>query len=260
MKRNLSLLAIILLFTACKTQEQIRREQQINTMSVQMSQNQQLAATTTVQIQNMEERLQKFEGVIDESIHSRDKKQQELEEKIKSLEELVALQTEEIKKANEQYVKVEQRLSTQDQFIQEILKTLKDQAKAAKKKKVVKKRSAYDEAMFNYKKGRYKTARTQLEALFNSKNVKGSKRARVIHNLGMISFMDKRHEDSLTYFSKLFTEFPKSTYNANGLIYLAKTFKIIGQADQAKEALNQMMNAFPKHKRVKIAKDMLKKL
>ena len=63
----------------------------------------------------------------------------------------------------------------------------------------------------------------------------------------------------MTYFSKLFTEYPKSIYNPNGLIHLAKTFKAQGDVEQAKETLNLMLENYPTHHRVKIAKNLLAK-
>ena len=112
--------------------------------------------------------------------------------------------------------------------------------------------------MANYKTRKYKLAKPQLEALLAGK-LSSRAKPRVIHNLGMIAYRQKRYDDASTYFSKLFTEHPSSIYNPNGLIHLAKTFKAQGDLDQAKETLNLMLTKYPKHHRVKIAKGLLEK-
>lgn len=254
MKKILSLSILVLLATSCKTQEQIKREQLINSMSVQMSQGQKLTADVTVKLQNIEERMQEFQGVLEESGHSKNEMTSKLDERIKSLEEIIKTLTDQ---SNEQKLKmssIEARLADQDKFIKEILGTLK--SASAPKKKL----NEYDEAMATYGKGRYSTAKPLLEALLTSNKYKSSKRARILHNLGMVSYITKNNEDAMTYFSKLYTEHSSSSYNANGLIHLARTFERMGQKDQAKQTLQEMIAKFPKHKRVKTAKEMLSKL
>lgn len=261
MKKLIPLTLLALTITSCKTQEQIQRDQQINTMSVQMTQNQQLAADVTVKIQTLEEKVQSFQGVLEENTHSRNLKVEEQEKRIKLLEDLTQSLNEQLKDSNKQLTLVENRLKDQDKFIKEILGTLKSQsAKPAKKAKKVKKRSTYEEAMYLYGRGKYKEARVLLEKLETYKKISPKAKARVLHNLGMISFIQKRDQDALTYFSRLFTEYPKSVYNANGLIHMAKTFDRLGQKEQAKQTLNEMISRFPKHRRVKIAQDLLKKI
>ena len=58
--------------------------------------------------------------------------------------------------------------------------------------------------MYDYKKGRYSAAKGKLESLLSGKKVSGTKRARTIHNLGMIAYIQKDNNAALTYFSKAF--------------------------------------------------------
>ncbi|OIQ19910.1 MAG: hypothetical protein BM556_05330 [Bacteriovorax sp. MedPE-SWde] len=256
MKRTLPLIALLLIITSCKTQEQIKREQLVDSISVQMVQNQRLSADSTVKLQEIEEKVNKFQGVLEESAYSKNENAVKLEERIKALEDLTQSLNTQLQDSTNKVTAVEKRLSAQDKFIKEILKNLKA---PKKKRKKAKKLGPYATAMNNYGKGRYKTARPQLQALLEKK-LTSSKKARVLHNLGMVSFILKNDQDALTYFSKLFTEYPKSTYNANGLIHLAKTFKRLGQVEQAKQTLDTMLKQFPKHKRSKTAKKLLKKM
>jgi len=111
--------------------------------------------------------------------------------------------------------------------------------------------------MGDYKRGRYKSAKSKLADLYNNKLVSGSRKARVIHNLGMIAYMEKDNGAALTYFSTLFTEMPKSGYNKNGLLFLGKTFKRLGQTEEMKQTLNELITRWPKARQVSEAKKLL---
>ncbi len=200
-------------------------------------------------------------GQVEDTNHSTKeqltKEVQLLRDKVILLEEKDKSSTETLNMTQKRLTGIEDQLQKQDKYLKKVLATLTG---AGAVKKATKKRSAYDSAMYDYKKARYKSAKTKLEALSTNKKIKGSKRARVLHNLGMISFMNKDDNSASAYFGKLFTEFPKSSYNANGLLYLAKSFKRMGQKDQAKQILDELIKRFPKSKRVKEAKALLKKL
>ena len=253
MKKTIIITTLFLTFISCKTAEEIRREKLVDTMSVQMGESQKLNADSIVRLQELEERLNNIQGNIDTTSYEGQEKRKSLSERLQALEELQESLNLKIKEQDEKMTQINEQLKKQDKFIKEVLSSLKGKAKKKKKKL-----SAYEQAMADYKAKRYKTARPGLEALLKGK-LSTKAKARVIHNLGMISYKDKRYEDAMTYFSKLFTEYPKSIYNPNGLIHLAKTFKAQGDLDQAKETLNLMLSKFPKHHRVKIAKDLLAK-
>ncbi|MEE3079690.1 MAG: tetratricopeptide repeat protein [Bdellovibrionota bacterium] len=254
MKKTIILLTILSTITSCKTQEEIRREKLVDTISVQMNEHQKLNADHIVRIGELEERLNNIQGTIDTSNYEGENKRKTLSERLQALEELQESLNVKIKEQDEKMTKISAQLKKQDQFIDEILKTLKS-GKAQKKSKTL---SPYQQAMADYKAKKYKSARPALEDLLKGK-LSSKARARVIHNLGMISYREKRYEDAMTYFSKLFTEYPKSIYNPNGLIHLAKTFKAQGDVEQAKETLNLMLENYPTHHRVKIAKNLLAK-
>jgi TolA-binding protein len=263
MRREIKLLALssLVLFGSCKTQEEIQREQMVDNLSIQMVENQKLTASSKVRLQNIEERLGMLTGKVEDTNHST---KQQLTSEVQLLRDKVVL-LEERDKSNQSTMDITQKRLTgiedqlvkQDKYLKKLLATLTG-AKAIKKS--TKKMSAYDSAMYDYKKRKYKSAKRKLEALESNKKIKGKKRARVLHNLGMISFQNKDNNNSTVYLSKLFTEFPKSTYNANGLLYLAKTFKRMKQNEQSKQTLEELIRRFPKSKKVKEAKKLLAKL
>lgn len=229
----------------------------LDIMSVQVTQGQKLTADATVRLQNMEEKIQQLQGLVEESTHNKSEQSQTLEARLKAQEELIKTLTNNLNDQTSKLNLVETRLSEQDKFIKEILSTLKSQNQPVENKKKI---SPYELAMQEYSKGKYKEVKPQLETLLNDKSIKGAQKARVIHNLGMIAFIQNNSQDSMTYFAKLYSEYPASTYNANGLIHLAKTFIKLNQKDQAKQTLEEMIKKFPTHKKASTAKEMLKSL
>src|SRR5690606_23406007 len=117
------LIAIIIGFTACKTQEQIRREQMVDNLGVQMVQSQQLVADTTVKIQALEERLGGLTGKLDELDHN---SQSQLQTQVDTLNQRITLLEE---SNNTQQSKVEE----QSKYLQEVLGTLKNLSSAPAK-------------------------------------------------------------------------------------------------------------------------------
>lgn len=257
MNKLIASLILVSLFSSCKTQEQIKREQMVEIMSVQVTQGQKVTADATVKLQNLEEKIMMLQGQLEETGHTKDQNVSSLNERLKAQEELIKSLTQSLSEQTNSVAKMQDRLTAQDKLLSEILSTVKSATSAPAPSKEV---SAYDQAMGLYGKGKYKEAKPALESLLNDSKVKGLQKARVLHNLGMISFSQKNDQDTLTYLSKLFTDYPKSTYNANGLIHMAKVFIKLNQKDQAKVTLEEMLKNFPKHKSAKTAKDMLSKL
>ena len=237
------LFSFFLFFLSCKTQEQIKEGKLIKTISIQMTENQNLTAKSTVKMGEFEGNIQELRGLIEENNHLKNQEIQQLKNQLTLLEESRQSLNNEIKMIKDQ-------LKSQNMFIQEILNNFK------KKRRT----NLYSSAMSNYKKRHYKKAKIQLNKLQKSSKYKGRKRARILHNLGMISFIQKKNQDAITYFSKLFTEFPKSTYNINGLMQLSYTFIRLKQKNRAKQTLNEIIKRFPKSKKIKKVKKLLKSL
>lgn len=255
----IAIIPLLIFSTSCKTQEQIQRNQMVDQMSLQMVQNQKLVAESSLRVSSIQERFAQVNGKIEEAVHLSKEERKTLVSRVLLLEESNKTKTESIKLQDENLLILKKKVDEQEVFIQKVLKTLNSltKKKSSKKKK---KRSKFDQAMYDYSKGRYKKARPTLEKLVDNKRIKGKKKARIVHNLGLISYIQKRNNDAVVYFSQLITDFPSSGYNANGLIYLAKTFKRLKQKDQAKQTLELLISKFPKSKKVVQAKKMLKKL
>ncbi len=236
----------VLVLSGCKTQEEIKREQLVDNLGLQMVQSQKLVADTTVTIQNLEERIGSLNGKLDELDHN---SQIQLQTQVDNLNQRITL----LEESNKS---LQAKTEEQSKYLQEVLGTLKNMSGTGSKKKL----NDYDQAMEEYGKGRYSSAKPILVKLLEDKKVTGSRQARVIHNLGMISYMDKQYDKALVYFSRLFTEHEKSGYNKNGLLFLGRTFSKLDQKEQAKQTLSELISRFPKAKQVKTAQEMLEKL
>ncbi|TNF03107.1 MAG: tetratricopeptide repeat protein [Deltaproteobacteria bacterium] len=254
LKSLLLISSLFFILGACKTQEEIQREQMVDNMSLQMIEGQKGQAEMTVKYQALEEQVAMLRGELEQKGYNQEQKRQS---ELKGLEDRVNLIEESQKDVSEKMAAVQKQLEENKEFLNKVLKALgsKSAPKAAAKPK-----SPYWEAMDSYQAGKYKEAKDQLLALLNGNKVNGTQKARVLHNLGMIEYMDKKNDDALIYFSKLFTEFSSSGYNKNGLLFLGKTFNRMGRKEEAKQTLEELVKRFPKSKQVDEAKKLLQKL
>ena len=231
-----------LLLFSCKTQEQIRQEKLVQNLNSVVKGQSQLSAETTSRIGALEESIAKIRGLIEnqnyDTQNNFNQRLEELDQRIRLLEESQELTL--------------TRLKKQDRYLKELLSTLKG--------KPSKGPSTYQRAMINYKKKYYKSAKKYLLQLFENKKIKGKKRAQVIHHLGMVEYHAKNNKKSLFYFSKLYSSYPKSGFNKNGLLHLAKVFLRMNKKSEARSTLNQLIKQFPKSKSAAAGKEMLKKL
>lgn len=257
--RSLSLIIACsgLFLTSCKTQEEIQREQLVDQLSLQMVQGQKNSGENLIKLQEMEEQILKLKGELEEQNHLNNQKSGE---KLKAMEDRMTLIEESNKSLQESLDQTQAKLAENKQFLDKILRTLEGASKGKKSKTSKKKLSPYDQAMSLYRGRKYTKAKPKLLDLLNDKKIKGNKKARVYHNLGMIEYIKKKDEDALVYFSKLFTEYPKASYNANGLLYMAKAFNRLKRNEEYKQTLEELIKRYPKSKQIKEAKNLLKKL
>lgn len=250
--KTLGLIILSITLFSCKTQEQIKKEQMIDNMAVQMTQNQKLLADSLNKIQDFEENMGQLNGQLDEVGN---KNQTMLKLQVEELEKRLSFIEENAKNQQKEITSLQAKIKEQSDYIQSVLKALKDLKSPPKKKTRAssKKQSQYDRAISMYKKSYYTKSRPIFLELLKNKNIKGNKRARVLHNLGMIAVIKKENQNAMGYFGKLFTEFPKSNYNANGLYQLGKVLKKEKQIDSAKQTFTELTKRFPKSKYSKLA-------
>jgi TolA-binding protein len=252
------LLITILILVGCKTTEEIQRDKLVDSMSVQLVEQQKLVAESTLQMQGLEEKIGQMTGQFEETDHER---ATTVNEEITKIKEQVKVMQEGQQAQSTELGEIQNSLVEQKKYIESVLSTLSKIAnKKPRAKSTGKPKSPYNQAMFDYKKAKYKIALPQFETLLSSKKVKGNKEARVFHNMGMIYFMKKDYPSAVTYFSKLLSNHPKAPYNANGLLYLGKSFIGLKQKDQAQQTFETLIASYPKSKYVKSAKKELESI
>ncbi len=248
------LLLFIISLNSCKTQEEIAQGQMVETLNLQVSESQKITAEATVRMQQLEERMNNITGQVEESGHQQ---KTTVQNQIKELKDKLTVVEENNKSLNTEVASLKAEVADQKIYLDKVLSSLTKMT--ATKTKSSKKVSAYDKAMATYKKGKYKEAKNLLQDLLKKK-LSGSQRSRVLHNLGMCSFILKQDDQVLIYFSKLFTDFPKSGYNKNGLLFLGKSFQRMNKKEEAKQTFNELLTRFPKAKQSGEAKKLLAKI
>ncbi|MCK5072333.1 MAG: tetratricopeptide repeat protein [Bacteriovoracaceae bacterium] len=245
----LPVIMLVALFS-CKTSEQIQREQLIDNIAQQMVQLQKLSTDQELKMQEIEQRLSQLTGTVEEKSHKRELSR---EDNIKRLKEDVELLKEKHQNAIDQLKENQEELTAQKKYLDKVLQTL---GKISGVKKV----SSYDEAMKLYRKGRYKKARPKLQSLLKNKKIRGNKKARVYHNIGMSDYLLDKHKSAIVYFSKLITKYPKFKYNSNAMFFLGRSFEKLGQKDAAKQTLEELVRRYPRSKKAIEAKKLIPQL
>lgn len=263
MNKKIALSILPLLFLiSCKTQEQIQRERMMDDMSVQMVQRQKLAAEDQIKLDSLEQKILELNGRLEEQGHKSQTESEDalnkIQERLELLEENMTAYKVQVEEGKLKVSNLETKVEAQEKYVNKVIKTLN--SISGKKSKGAKKRSDYNQAIFWFNKNFLTKSKPLFLKLEKSKKIKGKKRARVLHALGIITFKKKQYNEAMVYLSQLFTEFPKSGYNANGLLHLAKTFKNLGETHQAKQTLGEMLKRFPKSKHVNTAKNLMGKL
>ncbi len=250
------LLSLVFALSACKTQEDIRREKTVESLNEQVAQTQKSTANASARFTAIEEQMNRLQGQLEESSHN---KQQEikdaalLKERLQNLEETNKKQTEAIRSLND-------KVQEQSKYIDQVIKSLsvlseqkeKEQASASKKKESKEENSeapaTVKGAISKYKAKDLEGAKVSFQTILDGKKVKKKDKEASYFYLGMIEYKNKNYEEAKVYFSKLFTEFPDSSYAPSTLLNLAKTFAQLKSKEEAAQTLDELLSRFPKSK------------
>ena len=250
-------LLLFLLLASCKTAEEIRREQLVDTMSVQVGHLQKQSSHNTFQIQEHEDRLNQIYGQLEETQHEGKQKILEKEkERIKSLEELTTRLTAIEKKL----MSLEAQNTKQSSFIKEATKQLQLRLKKSSRKKKNREKTKLNQAMKMFKQKKDKKAQGLLLQLLGRKKLKPARWVKSHHTLGLIHYRRKRYEQAMVHMSKVYTRYPKSSKAPGSLLIISKSFLKTGQKLEAKGSVEQLIKQYPKSKEAKEGQKLLKKL
>lgn len=248
----------ILLLTSClKSTEDLRREKVVDQLEAQMKDRQALLADMTAKFEEFEERVAQVNGQI-EAIEYKQKnleeqQQQKLVETLKQLKEQMGNMQNTIDEQNKTIASLKAELQTQQSYVKKVTKTLSGISKSTSYKPTLQK------ALGHINKGRYKKAKPLLEELLAEK-LSAADRNKVYHGLGLVKFNAKLYDESITYFSKIVTKWPKSSLTPNSFLFIGKSFKAQGKTDEAKATFDALIKNYPKSKVVSTAKSELKSL
>jgi len=246
-------LAMLISLTACKTQEDIRREKTVEVLNEQVAQTQKSTANANARFNALEEQLAKLTGQLEEASHRGQQESKEsasIKERLGALEETNKKQTEYMKALNE-------KLQEQSKYIEDVNKALTALSEQKEKEHESKKKETKAEAnndksvkegISKYKEKDFEGAEEILTAALEAKKTKKKDKEAALHYLGMIKYKAKNFEEAKVYFSKLISENADSSYAPSALLNLARTFGQLKAKDEARQSLELLLERFPKSK------------
>lgn len=254
MKMLFSLIVLSLITTSCfKTAEQIRREKMVDNMSGQIDQSGQLVARLTQQVNELQTKLNTFNGQIEELSNAQkmtlDERLNSITLNIKSLDEQVKalrLETTENKKHLEA---LEKDITENKNYIKKVNTTLSNLSKEPKKK--VTNVSAAHKA---FEKSDMKTAESLYLQVLDEGKINASQRNHVWYNLGLINYNSKKYDSALVYFSKIYANYPQSSWAPRSLLYIARSLKNQNKKNESTGAYQELVKKFPNSSQAKEAK------
>jgi len=264
-KTYVLLLAVILVNQGCKTQADIQRDRTVETLNQQIVSNQKSNANSNLRLQTIEEQVQKLTGMLDEAQF----KNTEGKKEYQVLQEKLATMEENDRKQNEAIRLLSERVAEQTKYLEEVIKslnTLSDQKPRAEKKSELlvgvdsKNEISVQEGIRLYKAKSYDDAKEIFSQLVDNKKTKRKDKERSLQYLGLIEFKKKNFEEAKVYFSRLFSDYPESSYNATGLLFLARSFNELKQKEEAKFTLDELLTRFPNSSEAKEASKLKTKL
>ena len=244
--------SLLIALSACKTQEDIRREKVVENLNEQVAQTQKSTANSNSRFVALEEEMAKLTGKIEESTHNRQQETKSfgtIQERLAGLEETNKKQTEYMRALNE-------KVQEQSKYIEQViasLSSLNEQKEQTKKKESKEEGNSSDivsikGAITKYKARDLEESKSMFLSLLDNKKIKKKDKETATYYLGMIEYKGKHFEDAKVYFSKLFSENPDSQYAASTLLNLAKSFLQLKSKDEAVQSINELITRFPKSK------------
>lgn len=245
-------LCLLFLLTGCfKTSEQIQREQKVDQMSGQLEDSAKLVADLTQQVDDLQERLANTTGNIEEMGHSQSKLNREFQEETRQTLSQISAQLnalrEEATRDQNRIRTLELQAKEQGELLAKITASLQKLAQADAPITV-----AAAHRLFEQNK-RAQAKEAYLALLQDAKTSNAQKNA-IRYNLGLISYWDKQYESALTYFSQIYTKWPKSSYAPRSLLYIARSFAKSGKKQEASASYQELINKYPDSSQAKEAK------
>jgi TolA-binding protein len=253
----LSLSSLALGVSACKTTEEVRREQEnVQNLNRQVGQGQELVGQLSIKNRELEERMGTLNGKIEEFQFQRDQKDIEQQKSFDSLNT-------ELQNQRQDMNALKQRMDQVEGYIKEVLEQLK---KMSAQKKSLKSDDAsstgddFEESLKLYNTKKYSEAISLMLPLVESKKTKKTDKPRLYHNMGISLLKTNDYKNAQIYFGRLYAEFPKHALVAHGLLNLAEALLKDKQEKRAKQTLEVLLKEYKSSRYAEQASKMLKEL
>lgn len=260
MKLNAIILLSTLLLCSClKTAKDLEREKLVDSLNMQMQQSQKLVADMTIKLKEFEQRVSHVNGNIENLEH----KQQVIdEEKNKTLNEQLEQMRSQLESLTKLVVQQKSQITSLSKEVDETKKFIGDITKGLKnldKKKTNSVKSEIAKLTKIAESSKYKDAKQGLEQLYTQK-LSNADNNKILHALGLIAYKSNDFENSLVYFSKIYTRWPRSSLAPSSLYHIGMSFKKQGEKDAAKQSFEEFEQKYPKSSLLKDVKSQLKNL
>ncbi|MBA2405364.1 MAG: tetratricopeptide repeat protein [Bdellovibrionales bacterium] len=246
----LSFFFLLVLTVSCiKTAEQVQRERRVESMSEQMRDSQGLVADMVSQMKDMQGQLDKLNGRMEEMEHKNKKLDPDAINKMNENVNLVKNQQE---AQGAQLLQIQNELKEQRAFIEKVTANLSNASSNKPQKKNAKEELA--QAINLVYKHDYKDARSELEPLIDHPDLSPGDKNKVFYNLGKVEYSTKNYEKGLVFFSKIFSNYPKSSLAPSSLLFIARCLKKMNKKEEAKEAFAKVIEDYADTSEAKEAK------
>ena len=251
---NLSIIIVSLSLSGCKTTEQIRQEKRVDDLAV-------LSADYDGRLQTLEASVQRLHGQLEESEHQAQTAATQDLQNLQKTVDLLAAQFKALQDTQQEQAKLLQeiktQLNTQQKYIGDVASSL---TALGPKNTNSPWQTNFDLGQKYFKENKYDKALSLLLPLLQEKAIKGKQRSSLLYSLGSMAYAQKDNDQAIYYLGTLYQEFPKSSYNQNGLWMLGKSFQRQGQNDKAIATWEELQTSFPKTKKAGQAQAEIKKL
>lgn len=251
-------ICLCVLLTSCfKTAEEIKREQMVDQMSVQLEQSSKLVAELTQQVNYLQSKLDSKFGDLEEKQHiEKSAETQKAETFMQTTSQIaaqvVALQNE-VEQNKKTIASLETQLNSQKKYISKVNTALGGIAGSSSGDKL-------KDAHTLFEKNQLGDAMKAYEDVLAENKINAAQKNHVYYNMGLIHYRNKKYDDALVLFSKIYTKYPTSSWAPRSLLFIARSFEKQGKKAEAKATYQELLKKYAKSAQAKSAQDEINKL
>jgi TolA-binding protein len=247
---------ILILISGCfKTSEDLKKEKIITDNHKRINDTQQMLASLKINVDQIQQEVNRISGEIEEMKYYFTKYKAKSDNKLDK----------KLLQNNEKLSNIEQYVSKQKKLIHNLKKQAKKQQNfisvitdSMKKEKYNRNVPLYKKAGYLYSKKQYKKALEMYLVILDSKKTRRWLKELSLLRVGVIYYKLRKYEEAIQWHSTLYTNYNKSKYVADSLYYIALCFNKQGKKEEARTALQEIINKYKKSSRVKSSKKLLK--